>query len=61
MIKKIIKMLTPNFILKIYSNFILKRNRNKFSKMSTKQVFKEIYEKQLWSPDLEKKKFKYYS
>ena len=54
-------MLTPNFILKIYSNFILKRNRNKFSKMSTKQVFKEIYEKQLWSPDLEKKKFKYYS
>ena len=61
MIKKIIKILTPNFILKIYSNFILKIKKNKFSKMSTKQVFKEIYEKQLWSPDLEKKKFKYYS
>jgi len=61
MIKKIIKILIPNFILKIYSNFTLNRNRNKFSKMSTKQVFKEIYEKQLWSSDQAKKKFKYYS
>ena len=55
MIKKILKLVLPNFFLKIYKNLSLKIKRNKFSKMTTKEVFKEIYEKKLWSPEVEKK------
>ena len=54
--KRILKVLLPNFVLKIYTNFLLNIKRNKFSKMTTKEVFKEIYEKKLWSPETEKKK-----
>jgi len=61
MIKKILKLVLPNFFLKIYKNLSLKIERNKFSKMTTKKVFKKIYEKKLWSPEVEKKKFKFYS
>ena len=61
MIKKIIKILIPNFILKIYLNSIINARKNKFSKMTTKQIFKEIYEKKIWSPEIEKKKIQYYS
>ena len=59
--KKILKVLLPNFVLKIYTNSLLSIKRKKFSKMTTKEVFKEVYEKKLWSPEGEKKKFKFYS
>jgi len=61
MIKGILKKVIPNFVLKIYSNFLTNVNRKKFLKMTTREVFKEIYQKKLWSPESEKKDFKFYS
>ena len=55
MIKKILKLVLPNFFLKIYKNLSLKIERNKFSKMTTKKVFKKIYEKNYGLRKLKKK------
>ena len=49
--KKILKILVPEFILNLrykYKNYL---ERKKFSKMNLKEVFKEIYINNLWSTD----------
>ena len=49
--KKILKILVPEFILNLrykYKNYL---ERKRFSKMNLKEVFKEIYINNLWSTD----------
>ena len=41
--------------------YIVTLNEKKFSKMTTKEVFSEIYTKKIWSPEKEKKSIKFYS
>jgi len=61
MLRKIIKLVTPNFFLvffkKKYNNFLL----NKYKKLSTYEVFKKIYTHKVWTPEDKKKKFDFYS
>ena len=59
--KKIIKKLIPNFILKYREKYIIKRTRKKFAKMEIKDIFKNIYINKLWCPESEKLNFKFYS
>ena len=58
---KIFKKILPLFIinfLRRYKNYLVKK---KFAKMNTQEVFKSIYQNQLWTPDEDKKKFQFYS
>ena len=61
MIKKFLKILAPTFLLKLRQDFILKKNMKKLSKMKLNEIFEEIYQKKLWSPDEEKNSHKFYS
>ena len=55
MIKKILKVVLPNFIIKFLKSLYTSLKLLKFTKMTNRQIFSEIYKKKLWSP--EKKKF----
>ena len=61
MIKKIIKFFLPNFIIKIRENFLINKELKKFSNMDMKEVFSDIYQSKYWTPELDKKNFKFYS
>ena len=61
MIKKILKKILPNFIIKLRQNYIFNQDIKKFSTMKTNEIFQEIYKKKLWSPEEEKKFSNYYS
>ena len=61
MIKKIIKKFIPDIILKYRERIMIKQMRLKFSKMKTYDVFKEIYQNKLWSPDPKKQNDEFYS
>lgn len=56
MLKKILKIIIPNFFLvflkKKYNNFLL----NKYKKLNTYEIFKKIYTNKVWTPEGEKKK-----
>ena len=61
MLKKIVKKFIPNIILKYREKYIIKKARNRFSKMKNHEIFKEIYLNKLWDPDLEKSNHEFYS
>ena len=61
MIEKIIKKFIPNIFLRYREKNIVKKMREKFSKMEKNQIFREIYLKKLWSPESVKFKHKFYS
>ena len=61
MTKEIIKKFIPKSILKFREKIIIKKTRNKFSKMDNKEIFKEIYLKKLWSPEFKKSEYEFYS
>ena len=48
MIKKIIKLFIPNFLLKAKAIYIAKLHNSKFIGMSDKEIFKKIYTQNLW-------------
>ena len=54
MIKKFLKKILPTSIVKLMREYIVTLNEKKFSKMTTKEVFSEIYTKKIWSPEKEK-------
>ena len=61
MIKRILKTIIPNFILKYREKKIIHKIRKQFLNKEKKEIFKEIYRKKLWSPESEKINYKYYS
>ncbi len=61
MIKKILKVVLPNFIIKFLKSLYTSLKLLKFTKMTNRQIFSEIYKKKLWSPEKEKKNFEFYS
>jgi hypothetical protein len=60
-VKKILKFLIPSFILlfikKKYSQFLL----DKYKNLNTYEVFEKIYKNKVWTSDLDKKKYNFYS
>jgi|TARA_B110000967_G_C18891355_1_gene567608 SAM-dependent methyltransferase len=60
MIKKIIKLFIPNFLLKAKATYIAKLYNRKFIGMSDKEIFKKIYTQNLWGKSV-KVEEKYYS
>ena len=60
MIKRFIKLFIPKFII----NYRIKSSQNitdkKFKNMTTKQVFKLIYDNKIWTPEREKKEHNFY-
>lgn len=60
-IRKILKLVLPIFVIQFLKNFLLNIQKNKFKKMKNEQVFTEIYSKKIWSPEKEKKIYKFYS
>ena len=61
MIKKLINFLLSKFLIKIIKNFLKLIELTKYKQMSNQQIFKDIYEKKLWSPEKEKSNFEFYS
>ena len=61
MIKKIIKFFLPNFIIKTREKYLIRQKLKKFSKMSMREVFSDIYLSKFWTPENEKSSFKFYS
>jgi len=61
LIKKILKKILPTSILQLKRNYIAKQEIKKFSKMEINEIFEEIYNKKLWTPEEEKKSIKFYS
>ena len=61
MIKLFIKLFIPEIIIRYKNLLIQKKMNKKFEKLSTKQVFKEIYDNKIWTPENDKKKHNYYS
>ena len=61
MIKKILKKIIPKKILQIRKNFLKRREKKKFKKMQVNEIFEEIYNKKLWSPEKEKEDNIFYS
>jgi len=61
MLRKIIKRILPSFIYNLLKKFNESYKINKFKKLSVNETFKKIYEDKIWTPDEEKKNFKYYS
>ena len=61
MIKKIIKFFLPNFIVKTREKYLIRQKLNKFSKMTMREVFSDIYLSKFWTPENEKSSFKFYS
>ena len=61
MIKKVIKFFLPKFIIKIRENFLINKKLKKFSEMEIKEIFSDIYLSKYWTPEIEKKDFKFYS
>ena len=61
MLKKIIKKFIPNNIFKYREKYIIKKMRDRFSKMKNYEIFKEIYLNKLWDPDPEKSRYKFCS
>lgn len=61
MLKKIIKFFIPFFFL----NFLKKSREiilmNKFKKLNLREAFEKIYKEKLWTPEVEKNNFTYYS
>ena len=55
MIKKIFKKIIPEKFLKLRRDFLSKRKEKRYSSMQLKDVFKEIYNKKLWTPENEKR------
>ena len=61
MIKKIIKFFIPDFILKFLLNYFIKKEKKKFNKLNTNEVFNLIYKNKIWTPEEHKNSFKFYS
>ena len=61
MLKNIIKRFIPLFLLKILRKIREKILMRKFKKLKLRQVFEKIYNEKIWTPEIDKKKFKYYS
>ena len=61
MIKKIFKKIIPEKFLKLRRDFLSKRKEKRYSSMQLEDVFKEIYNKKLWTPENEKKNNRFYS
>ena len=61
MIKKILKFILPKKIIVFLKKIQTDLEIRKYKKKSNYQIFKEIYEKKIWSPDAIKNKYKFYS
>ena len=61
MIKKLIKFFLPKFIIKMRENFLINKKLKKFSEMEIREIFSDIYLSKYWTPEIEKKDFKFYS
>ena len=60
-LKKVIKIIVPksilNFLKRKYENY----NLSKYKNLNNYEIFKKIYTKKIWTPEDQKKNFKYYS
>ena len=61
MIKKILKLFFPKFLIEHLKAIRDKFELNKYKNLSNQEVFKKIYEEKIWTPESEKGEFKYYS
>ena len=61
MMKKICKIILPSFILNYLKNIKEKIEIKKYKNLPIKEVFGKIYNEKVWTPENEKKNFKYYS
>lgn len=61
MIKKILKLFLPKFLIEHLKAIRDKFELNKYKNLSNQEVFKKIYEEKIWTPESEKGEFKYYS
>ena len=61
MFKKFLKILIPARLIKRLKNLREKIEFNRFKNLGLEDVFKTIYEEKIWTPESEKKNFKYYS
>ena len=61
MIKKIVKKIIPEKILKLRRDFLSKKQDKRYSSMQIEDIFKEIYHKKLWTPEDDKRNNKFYS
>ena len=59
--KKILKIIIPEFILNLRYKYKSYLQKKKFSKMNLKEVFREIYINNLWSTDQNLKNKQFYS
>lgn len=61
MLKKIIKVFFPKVFIKYIKNIKETLELKKFKKLPLEEVFKLIYNEKIWTPENQKKNFKYYS
>ncbi len=61
MIKKVIKYFLPNFFLKYLKKILIFKRLFKYKRLSNEDIFRDIYNNKLWSPEEEEKHLKFYS
>ena len=60
-IKNILKFILPKSVIKSIRNLKSRLVTLEYKGMSNEEVFKKIYKEKVWTPDNQKKNFKYYS
>lgn len=61
MIKSLIKSLLTETIKKYRNSYRRKILENNYKNLSTKQIFRKIYDEKAWTPETKKKEYTYYS
>ena len=61
MMKKFLKLVLPDFLIKYLRKIHWEIELKKFKKLDNYDVFKKIYTDKLWTPENEKNNFKFYS
>ena len=61
MMKKFLKLVLPDFLIKYLIKIHWEIELKKFKKMNNYDIFKKIYTDKLWTPENEKNNFKFYS
>ena len=60
-VKKVLKFILPIFVIQFLKTLLIMIQKNKFKRMNNEQIFAEIYNKKIWSPEKEKKTHRFYS
>ena len=59
--KKILKKILPDFIINLIKKFKISLSNIRYKKMNTYEVFKDVYQKKIWTPNNLKNNFQFFS